>query len=147
MLEGGHVISSYAFVSVYKEDNKISSKLFYLPKDEYLKIKGMASGSANYEMMFASKVVIKRVLAGIYLLLGVSLDKKQSETLVMLEEANRVDLEGEDEKVDLRFEGFLMTNNAVGMYLLEQEYLDGQSNFDFDDEASPFKEGETCMMC
>lgn len=34
---------------------------------------------------------------------------------------------------DGRFEGFLMTNNAVGMYLLHQEYLDGQDNFDLDD--------------
>jgi len=35
---------------------------------------------------------------------------------------------------DARFEGFLMTNDAIGMFLLEKEYLNGQPNFDFDDE-------------
>lgn len=134
LLTGGQVISSYAFVSVYKENEKIATKLIYLPADEYLKIKAMAKGSAGYEMMFASKVVIKRVLAGIYLLLGVSLDDSQAETIAMLEESNRVDLEVDENEKDERFEGFLLTGNAVGMYLLHKEYLNGHPNFDLDDD-------------
>ena len=36
--------------------------------------------------------------------------------------------------IDPRFEGFAFTNNPLGMFLLRQEYLNGQPNFDLDDE-------------
>lgn len=93
MLAGNQIIASYAVVSVFKDSEKVAKKVFYVPSNEYQKIKAMASGSANYEMTFASKVVIKRVLAGIYLLLGVTLSQDEQAVMAMLDEANRVDLE------------------------------------------------------
>lgn len=57
-----------------------------------------------------------------------------SQVLETLHQADTADYENIKSQTDGRFEGFLMTNNAVGMYLLHKEYLAGHDNFDLDDK-------------
>jgi len=131
----GIIVSSYAVVNVYRKNDLIARKVVYVPQDEYLKIKQM--GNQQYEMMLASKVVMKRVLAGIYLLLGITVDTEDDETIAMLEEANRVDLEKEEEAQDDRYNIFFDSRDAIGMHLLFEELV--QNVPDEEHDEAPYK--------
>ncbi len=68
----------------------ITRKLFIVPNDEYIVIKNMGSGN-KFETMMAYKMVYKRVLNGIFSLLGVTLDRDDTKDIDTMAENMRVD--------------------------------------------------------
>jgi len=90
LIMGGEILAPYAIVSVFKDDVMITRKLFIVPNDEYKAIKDMGSGN-KFSTMMAYKMVYKRVLNGIYSLLGVTLDRKDTKHIDEMAENMRVD--------------------------------------------------------
>jgi len=92
LVMGGNILAPYAVVTVFKDNVMITKKLFIIPNNEYLAIVKMGSGN-QFKTMMAQKMVMKRVLNGIYSLLGVTLDRR---------DVAEVDRMGEDMRVDDR---------------------------------------------
>jgi len=90
LIMGGDILAPYAIVSVFKDDVMITRKLFIVPNNEYKTIKAMGSGN-NFHTMMALKMVYKRVLNGIFSLLGVTLDRADIKELDRMAEDMRVD--------------------------------------------------------
>jgi len=122
LIMGGDILAPYAIVSVFKDSVMITRKLFIVPNDEYIAIKNMGSGN-KFQTMMAYKMVYKRVLNGIYSLLGVTLDRVDAKMIDEMAENMRVDNEKEDasEEIDTLVESEKIMENVD---LLDAESLD-----------------------
>lgn len=99
LIMGGEILAPYAIVSVFKDDVMITRKLFIVPNDEYKVIKAMGSGN-KFATMMAYKMVYKRVLNGIFSLLGVTLNREHTKEIDRMAEDMRVDDEIIETEVD-----------------------------------------------
>ena len=92
---GGEILAPYAIVSVFKDNVMITRKMFIVPNDEYKVIRAMGTGN-KFNTMMAYKMVYKRVLNGIFSLLGVTLDREDAKLIDDMAKNMRVDRQIEE---------------------------------------------------
>ena len=95
LIMGGEILAPYAIVSVFKDNVMITRKMFIVPNDEYKVIRAMGTGN-KFNTMMAYKMVYKRVLNGIFSLLGVTLDREDAKLIDDMAENMRVDRQIEE---------------------------------------------------
>jgi len=94
MFHGAKIIAPYAIVTILKNDRVFSKRLFVVPADEYQEIKKLGTGN-KYHSMMAKKMVLRRVLKGIFSMIGTAINEADATEIENMATAMRVDNEEE----------------------------------------------------